>query len=458
MTAGPRPGPVRRAVRGEVDELDQASRRAFSPKVGRWLVGLGAVSLLATLLLSVLTADDRRAKTDASPNSFSRSAVGHRAFAEVLRALDVDVVVSRHRSAEKASRDRPLFLIEPSYSRESERRRLHDLVARAVERRVPVVVVLPKWDAAEAFGQDDWASRVEPLSPSEARGALEEVERAIAAAEHSPRSSDWDGVVWRTEDAVTALWLGGKEVPWKVKLAPLQGLATSDDGPLEPLLEATAGEAFPVLVARFRSAPVFVVSDPDLVNTMGLDEADHALVMYHLLTDTLVANGVVIDEVVHGFERADSIWSELFRFPLVLVTFHLAGLLALAIWAAMRRFGKPAARPPRVPTGKTTLLDNTATLLALGHHAGHGVREYFRSTLRGLARVYGLPTELSDEDRLAAIDDLAKRRGSKGEVRALAAEAAALLDRRGDERRALALARRIYTFRTEMIDGAGPGR
>ena len=209
-----------------------------------------------------------------------------------------------------------------------------------------------------------------------------------------------------------------------------------------------------MLVARFQHAPVYVVSDPDLVNTMGLGRADHAAIVYDLLVHELGAESVVIDEIVHGFNRADSIWSELFRFPLVLVTFHVAMLFALALWAALRRFGRPLERPPRVARGKHTLLDNTATLLALGHHAGHGVREYFRATMRSLARTYGLPTELSDEDRLAAIADLAKRRGAKGDVHVLAAHAKALVDRRGDERRAMHVARDIHRFRMEMTDGA----
>ena len=81
------------------------------------------------------------------------------------------------------------------------------------------------------------------------------------------------------------------------------------------------------------------------------------------------------------------------------------------------------------------------------------MREYFRSTLRAVARVYGLPSELSDEARFATLADLAARRGAERDLNELAADVAQLQDRRGDERRALALARRIYTFRTEMLHG-----
>jgi len=205
------------------------------------------------------------------------------------------------------------------------------------------------------------------------------------------------------------------------------------------------------------------VSDPDLLNTMGLGKVDHAEIAMALVLDVLRADAVVIDEVSHGFEKAATLWQELFAFPLVLFTLHLIGLLGFALWAAMPRFGKPEARPPRVPSGKQTLLDNTATLLALGHHAGHGVKRYLEANLRAVARAYGLPPEASDAARLDAIAELAARRGvgtKRGQdaldIRALARDAAALAQRdgrRGDDRKARDLAKRIHQFRTEMRDG-----
>jgi len=450
---------TRKSIRGEVDELDQASRRTFDPKVARWIVGLGAVSLVATLLLSALASDDAGTpnNSDAHPNSYSRSALGHRAFAEVLRALDFPTVVSRYRSAEKASRDKPLWVIEPDIETDAKRVRFHDLIARAVQRRVPAVVVLPKWEPP-TDEDDDWVQKLEGRSTETPRVVLEEIDHAIGDANSEKYRAAFEAVVWRSDDAIDAVYLRGVETKWKLSLTPVQGITTSDDGPLEPVIEGSSGDAYPVLVARFKRAPVWVVSDPDLLNTMGLGAGDNALVVYHLMAKELVASGAVVDEVAHGFMRAESIWSELLRFPLVLATFHFAGLMALVLWASLLRFGKPAQRPPRVPVGKSTLLDNTATLLALGHNAGHGVREYFGSTLRAVARVYGLPSELTHEQRLSAVADLATRRGVPSNVHLLAVEAADIRDKRSDERRALQVARKIYTFRTEMIDGPQSSR
>jgi len=445
---------IGRLARADIEVMEHASRQTFSPKVARWLVGLGAVSLLATLLLSALAGDATPSRSEAKPNTFSRSAVGHKALARVLDAWGIDVTISRNRSAEKATRTRPLLLLEPEWSPPTSNGKLTEQLRSALQRRVPVIVVLPKWDA-ERSATPDWARRIDLAPTYNAERVLAEIDRAIVqAGDAGAAPDDWSDVVWRSHEAAQAVYLRGEERAWRVALSPVQGITTSDDGPLQPIVEVAAADAFPVLVARFRDAPIYVVSDPDLVNTMGLGAADHVAILRHLLIDALMAEGVVIDEAVHGFTRVDSIWSELFRFPLVVVTFHFALLLALVMWAAVRRFGKPLERPPRVARGKATLLDNTATLLALGHHAGHGVREYFRATLRWLARTYGLPSELSDEERVARIAELARRRGATTDVRALAAEARSLADRRGDERRALQVARRIFRLRTEMIDGA----
>lgn len=450
-----RQGRIGRLARADLEVMEDASRATFSPRVARWLVGLGAVSLLATLLFAALGSDDTPSRFEVKPNTFSRSAVGHKALAAVLDAWGLDVHVSRHRSAERATRTRPLLLLEPEAPWLGDNA-LRDTLRVAVKRRVPVVVVLPKW-SGERSATVDWARRVDLVETSSAERVLAEIEGALDHTEGDDETlslPDWGGNVWRTHEQGYSVYLRGAQREWRVALAPIQGITTSDDGPLEPLVEVAAADAFPVLVARFRDAPIYVVSDPDLVNTMGLGQADHVAILHHLLTVELAADGVIIDEAVHGFSRVESIWSELFRFPLIVVTFHFALLLALALWAAMRRFGKPMERPPRVARGKTTLLDNTATLLALGHHAGHGVREYFRATLRWLARTYGLPSELSDAERLKLIADLAKRRGASIDVHALAAEARSLVNRRADERRALQVARRIFTLRTEMIDGA----
>ncbi len=437
-----------------IDALSEASDRTFTPRVVRWAVAIGIVSLLATLLLSVLTSGGEPTEETADTNAYSYSAVGHRAFAELLERVDIDVTVSRHRSAQKASARRPLLLLEPARGSGFDERdyaRTKDVLVAAIRNDVPVVVAVPKWWVAEETEDERWANRIESVDSYDRNEAL----TTVAAALIEAGKLDYVGsLTVDTFDAATgrAQVVGGASRSAAVSLSPAQVLTAQ--GELEPLITLD-GDDNQILFARLRGTTIYLLSDPDIINTMGIGTAEHAQLALTIVADLLAADGVVIDEVSHGFEKVETIWQELFQFPLVLLTLHLAGLLALALWTALVRFGKPEARPPRVPSGKQTLLDNTATLLALGRHAGHGAKRYFETTLRALARSYGIAPEASEDARIAQLAAIAKRRGSKTDLATLAREVEALADRGGsrEQHRAQEIARRIFAFREELTDG-----
>jgi hypothetical protein len=242
---------------------------------------------------------------------------------------------------------------------------------------------------------------------------------------------------------------------YKVSIDELQLLRPSED--LIPLLGFEGSDGPLSLVARVRDTKVILVSDPDVVNTMGLQRADHALLAVDLITRLLGVEAVIIDETIHGFEKVDTLWEELLSFPLVLVTFHLAGLLALSLWAANGRFGSPRSRPPRFPSGKHVLIDNTATLLTLGGHSGAVLKRYFEATLRDLARAFGvLPFDPNgDRSGLENLMRISANRQPSVDLEALAKEVASVPDRprRRELRRILELARQIHSFKTEFLHG-----
>lgn len=434
------------------ERLADAPASTFSRRGARWLVGVGIVSLVATLLLSVLSKSGEPEEATADANAFSYSAIGHRAFVALLANMDLDVTVSRHRSLEKASATRPLFLLEPRSGYDENR--IVEMIAKASKGATPVVIALPKWQAVDYSDDKTWAERIGILGTETVDGALAQIVGAL----HPDGEVGEPLSIARDLPPRGPVSMGGAATRWSIAAEEAQLIVPNEA--LDPVFTVPTDEGERVLVARFPDTRIYLVSDPDLLNTMGIGKADHAELAVSLVLDVLHADGVVIDEVSHGFEKASTLWQELFAFPLVLVTLHLIGLLGFALWAAMSRFGKPETRPPRVPSGKQTLLDNTATLLALGHHAGHGVKRYLEANLRAVARAYGLPAEASDEARLDAIAALAARRGvdkkSGLDIRVLARDAAALAQRdgrRADERKARELAKRIHQFRTEMRDG-----
>lgn len=432
------------------ERLADASARTFTPRAVRWIVGIGILSLLMTLLLSVLASSREPERSTAEANAFSYSAVGHRAFVALLERVGIDVTVSRYRSAERTSRERPLLVLEPHA--DDQLADLEAIVRGAHDRHAPLVVALPKWEVTDTVHERGWANRIELLSPYRVTETIDAVTRALASADEARYFGSFS--IARGERETGTVSVSGRSTGWHLGLEPYQLLADNDD--LVPIITVDGIVEGPrTVLAKISGTEIYLLSDPDIVNTMGLGLADHAHVGVAIVDEVLSADEVVVDEIAHGFERAETIWQELMGFPLILVTLHVAGLLALALWAAMARFGKPEPRPPRVPSGKQTLLDNTATLLALGHHAGYGVKRYLETTLRLLARAYGLPAEASEEARLEQLATLAARRGNKTDLRALAREVASLADRGGlrEEHRARELARRIYDFRKELWDG-----
>lgn len=446
------------------------AERAFSRRTAIWLAVAGALSLLATLLLPLLGGDEPD-RTTRAPNAYSKSAVGHHALVTVLRELGMPVLVSRYHSASRAGPGQPLVIAEPTGHSDEE---LIDLIAEAFGNDADVVLVLPKWDPDDwdpPQGDDAEAEDGGPLpgltpeaGPESAERvpqllAVEDVahvlslaDRAIARATgRPPPELAYEGSVVTRGESATG-WVGPLSRSGTPSLEQFQGIRLD----LEPVLalEDPADDGS-ILIGSWPvgTSLIYFVSDPELFDTMGLGRGDNAVLTYRFFADTLGAHGLVFDEVVHGFKKPPSIWSDLFSFPLLVLTFHLVGLLALGLWAAGSRFGKPDRLPPRVAPGKAALISNTATLLAVGGHVGYGLREYLRSTLRAVARDYALPARLDDQERLATLARLASERGVSEDPVALSHRVLQVADSKREGRRALALARRIYRFRMEMTDG-----
>lgn len=424
------------------DRLLNASATTFSSRMSRWLIGVAGLSLLATLVLSVLTTSNAPNEQTADNNAFSVSSVGHQALAEVFEELGLEAQVSRHRSAERASRQRALLLLEPEVGA-AELERLRAMLVQAHRARVPTIVALPKWRVSESVKRTGWANRIERATAFRIDELLRVLDLAL----------EYDLVDTVEVFDTTSKKVRIGEVDYDMRLEPTQCIGGEG---LEPLVEGDDGC---VLFARIGGTTIHILSDPEPLSTMGLGTADHAAFAVALIEEVLGVRAVVIDEIAHGYEKAQTIWQELFRFPLVLVTFHLALFAALALWTATHRFGKAERPPPRVPAGKQTLIDNTATLLALGHHAGTGVKKYLDAALRQLARAYGLAPELSAERRLEHLATLARRVDERHDLIAISRDVAALRDGKGrrEERRARTLALRIYRLKSEMLHGDRSG-
>jgi hypothetical protein len=217
-----------------------------------------------------------------------------------------------------------------------------------------------------------------------------------------------------------------------------------------------------VLVGRLvrdDGSEVIIVSDPDLIANHGLARGDNAALALAVLAGLRPPGAVVVvDEALHGHVATPSLWRELFTFPLALATTSVLIALALLLWSAMGRFGRPRPDVRVLGDGKRSLIDNTAELTRLGGHAGHALERYLQATLQDVARALYAPTHLGSAETRTWLLRAAQARQVGTDLVALEREvadiAAPASPRARKAERALAVAARIHRWRQEMTDGS----
>ncbi|HEY6006342.1 MAG TPA: DUF4350 domain-containing protein [Anaeromyxobacter sp.] len=407
--------------------MSEAGGGSFGRRGAGWLAAVAAASLGAAAFLGVF-GDALYDPPSFAPDSFSRSAVGHRAFVELLRALGHPVIVSRHRTPEKVG-DAAVMLVEPRLGPgESPRQGILEEVNESAHR---LLVVLPKRGALP-----------DPMQPRFVAFAgllpLEDAQRILDALAIEAKVVRPDGPVatWRGELPAPTL-----DKPQLVTSTRLQPLVASDEGLL-------AGE---IVVEGWHTV---VLADPDVLATHGLARGDNAA-LAAALVDRLAGGALplVVDETLHGFDQQPSIARELLRFPLVLATASALLAMGLLAWAALVRFGRASAPQPLLGPGKLFLVDSTAALLRHGGGAGHAAAAYLRAAKDEIAHRLRPPGETGETD--AWVARVAEARGRGAHLREAEERVRRLGTRRkGGEEEAVRTAQIIHRLREEMTDGA----
>jgi hypothetical protein len=423
-------------------EAPEELEGGFSRRIVNWVVGIALASFVAAILLSAFGEDLQRRPTP-GPNTFSDSALGHRALAEFLRSAGLGVA-SRQSPAGGTGPTRPLILAEPDAARQLHR--IEGLREEAAAREAPLVVVLPKWKGEPRKGKPEWLDKVAFLPERELRKVLEAIDPELKAVGFSRQG--------RTSRCV-AVWAGGGPA-LAVEAAPAQ-LLLPNALLLEPVVQCGGG----LLVARrnltSEGPELFLIADPDVLNNHGLGRGDNAVLVHRLLVERIGASGVVFDETIHGFNRTPGLLAEALRFPLVLAVLQALVLAGAVLWAGMGRFGKPLPAAAGLAAGKELLIDNTAKLLANGGHAADSLARYFRQTTRAVAAHYFLPHDLPDGEVLARLQRITDGRGVRIDLAAQERRLQSLPEGRGAGERAARIARRLHQWRLEMTHGNRQG-
>jgi hypothetical protein len=357
--------------------LNEATAAGAAPPRARataWLLGLVAASLLTSFWLLIdPTAQARGHTVDA--DGYSRSALGHIGFLEVLRAVEDNVRQSR--SGRRTVRCGLLVYTEP--------RRLdaadEDEVAAACNRADCTLLVLGKRLAIPAQERPWWAERVDFQRIDVVQGVLDDflgaLDLEVPVVERFATNADWT-----------------MPAGWPAPAIP---------GPVQLLTELPPGWSAVVECAQgtllARCGRLRVLADPDLIANHGLLRGANAELVERMVRHVHGSGAIVVDETQHGHVIEKSIFQLAGRYPYALVTCHLLLLLALAAGAAAVRQGPLTPAAPAVAAGKDFLIDNVAALLAVGGGAGHSLRQYARLRLHRLGALLHAPRGLDDARR-----------------------------------------------------------
>jgi hypothetical protein len=388
--------------------------RPFSPRTLLLLIGVGALAF-ASMAYLMISADERAARgAEIAPSAVSRSAIGYRAFVQLMQKLDVPV------GRESANPTRPSLQIvfEPW--------RMQNLKS-LLGSRTETLIVLPKW-LGYAGPSGDHLVGVRPVDLAMARAF------ALAAADDAEIVRPDNAGPWR--DGV----LRGEPTLLHPQLVRSRKLC--------PLLSAGRD----MLLARVCSRPwIFVLADPDLVSNHGLWRGDNAVLAMRAIGLMRNGNGPVVTPATLDRLPAmnkPSVWRLAFEPPFVLIT--VAGLIAIAIvgWFGVMRFGPPATELPDRPPGVHTLIEVGARLL--GARGGDRLlRRYAELVVLDLGRRLHAPRTVSGIAETGAWLD-ASRQGESSELKY--AVLAQRIDSAGPAE-TVALAAEMHRWREELLNG-----
>ena len=419
--------------------------RVFTRRSVISLVAVGAISFGAAVYLALDGGSGHVALTPVAA-SFSKSAIGHHAFFEVLERAGVPVRIERVGTAGTAggagevdgAREADLALVlEPQPGRFNPYALDAALSARAV------LLVLPKWHGtSSSTAHPGWLGSV-ALHPIRKVDAI--VQRAESEANMYRRHE--------TQRFTDGRFGARPEID---RVQVLRG------GTIRPIVASERGG---ILVGELHHGEhrLWIVSDPDLLNNHGISRGDNAVLAVSLVEALLPPGGtVVVDEALHRAAgivriRPPSVRRALFNPPFVIITIQVAAAVAVLLLAAVGRFGSPRPAPRPLPSGHTALLDNMARLAATTSHGPLILRRYHDLVKQEALRRLHVPPRADDDTLTAWLDQTGDLRGVERRyslVRANA-DAAAAAARTGRTRTSaiVAAGRELFRWKGEITDG-----
>ena len=381
---------------------------AFRPRTVALMIALGLIGFVGMLVIAAY-APDLRSGRNGGAHALSNAATGYAGLVALAEATGRNPRIIRDKRLLDADE---LVVLTP----ESGFTDMTEALAQRTDK--PTLVILPKWATERDEDRSGWVNFVGLAGRANA-------ERVLAPA-----------------DKLKVEIVRGYGRPLVQHVGAEFGLEFRAPGPLQtfggkdvvPLITDRDNR---VVLGRLGDRPVYVLSDPDLLDTRGMATAEGARAALAML-DYLQPNdaeAVWFDVTLNGLGHASSPLKLAFSAPFLAMTLAVGAVLLLVGWQATARFGPPRLRTRAIAFGKAALVDNAAALVRrAGREATLGGR-YAQLVRERAAAAFGAPARLRD----AALDQYLDRLRRRGRFSDLAAAAMQAQDRRAlaDAARAL---------------------
>lgn len=342
-----------------------SSQDSFDRRTLFWGIAASLFAAAAFFLLSTYAPDFRRAGQGGATIQ-SRSGAGYAGLARLLALTGQAPVMARTGKALEGA----ALLIVP-VAADTDPQALADLMKRRAYKAT--LVILPKWQTVPMPGHTGWEMRVARL-PTEA------VNRLLAPLANARLGTSATRPGQRLTIAGRSM-IGVDDPQWIADPAPM--------------VAAAPGKA---LLGRVAGHPLYILSDPDLLNNAGIKDAARARAMLELI-DGLRPNEdpVMIDETLSGGMRGHDLAKLLVEPPFLALTLTIMIAAILAFLHGLARFGPPRQDVRAIAFGKRALIDTTAMLFRRAGRLG-GLGDPYAALMRvRAAALLDAPRGLSGE-------------------------------------------------------------
>lgn len=156
----------------------------------------------------------------------------------------------------------------------------------------------------------------------------------------------------------------------------------------------------PVLI-RLEDTQTYVLSEPDLVNTMAFQlqggaQLSNALIDEVITSASTYAMSVDFDVSLHGIEANRNIIKLMVTPPFLAATLCLLAAGGLVAWQGFNRFGDPARARPDYAQGPVSLAETAAEFMGVANRAHKTGADYAALIRRQVASELGIKDRASD--------------------------------------------------------------